>query len=64
MHARLELFFFVKWCQVPEMGDPADGRPQQRIATRRNKLGEEDPRGGAYPPPASAKLDLTSLQLA
>ena len=49
---------------MPEMGDPADGRPQQRIATRRNKLGEEVPRGGAYPPPASAKLDSTSLQFA
>jgi len=49
---------------VPEIGDPADGRPLQRIATRRNKLGEEVPRGGAYPPPASDKLDLTSLQFA
>jgi len=49
---------------VPEMGDPVDGRPQQRIAARRNKLGEEVPRGGAYPLPASAKLDLTSLQFA
>ena len=47
---------------MPEMEDHADDRPQQRIATRRNKLGEEVPRGGAYPPPASAKLDLTSLQ--
>ena len=48
---------------MPEMGDPTDGRPQQRIATRRNKLGEEVPRGGAYPPPASAKarLDLITV---
>ena len=49
---------------MPEMGDPADGRPQQRVATRRNTLGEEVPRGRAYPPPASAKLDLTSVQFA
>ena len=39
---------------MPKMEDPADDRPEQRIATRRNKLGEDVPRGGAYPLPASA----------
>ena len=48
---------------MQEMEDHADDRPQQQIATRRNKLDEEVPRGGAYPSPASARarLDLITV---
>jgi len=49
--------------EAPEMEDLAYDRPQPRMMPRRTKPGEEVPRGGAYPPPVSAALDLTSLQL-